>query len=110
MAKPFTGLFQERRADRLNAWIRAPRSFADNLMRNEAAVRADATEPCSTRAVGEQINGLKGLKRRMHGQAKHDLLRGRVLTTSGRLLPAKTDQLTIPFIRSAEEPLSVAPC
>lgn len=87
LAKAFTGLLQERRADGFDAWIAAARDstlrgFANGLMRDEAAVRAAFTESWSTSPVEGQINRLKGLKRQMYGRAKHDLLRSRVLAAA----------------------------
>lgn len=87
LAKAFTGLLQEHRADGFNAWTTAARDsalrgFADGLMRDEAAVRAAITEPWSASPVEGQINRLKALKRQMYGRAKHDLLRSRVLAAA----------------------------
>ena len=54
-------------------------SFARQLQRDEAAVRAALTLPWSTGQVEGHIHRLKLIKRQMYGRAKLDLLRIRVL-------------------------------
>jgi transposase len=54
-------------------------SFATGLRQDEAAVAAALTYEWSNGQVEGQINKLKLLKRQMHGRAKLDLLRVRML-------------------------------
>lgn len=55
------------------------KSFAENLMNDEAAVREAMRSKWSNGQTEGQINRLKLVKRQMYGRGKADLLRARVL-------------------------------
>jgi transposase len=66
-----------------DAWLEAARaselrSFADEIDRDGAAVRAALTEPWNTSPVEGHINRVKTIKHQMYGRANYDLLRQRV--------------------------------
>jgi len=84
LAQQFRGMMQERDASAWRSWHQAAcrssfHSFARQLQRDEAAVRAALTLPWSTGQVEGHIHRLKLIKRQMYGRAKLDLLRIRVL-------------------------------
>ena len=88
LAREFTTMVQEQRAEDLESWktrARDPaaaaelRSFAQGLEADEDAIRAALTTKWSNGQVEGQINRLKMIKRQMYGRAKFDLLRQRVL-------------------------------
>jgi hypothetical protein len=54
-------------------------TFATDLQKDEAAIRAALTMPWSSGQAEGQINKLKLIKRQMYGRANFDLLRRRVL-------------------------------
>ena len=76
-----------RRGEHLEAWaspaeaseVSELRSFAKGLRKDWAAVAAGVTLPYSSGTVEGHVNRVKMLKRQMHGRAKPDLLRKRVL-------------------------------
>jgi transposase len=55
------------------------RTFAAGLRKDFAAATAGLTLPWSSGTVEGHVNRIKMLKRHMHGKAKPDLLRERVL-------------------------------
>ena len=84
LAKQFYRMLREHEASAWLSWrdaaCKSPlRSFATQLRRDEAAVRAALTLPWSTGPVEGHIHRLKLIKRQMYGRAKLDLLRIRVL-------------------------------
>ena len=56
-----------------------PKGFAQGLIKDYEAVRAALTQEWSNGVDRGQINGLKVLKRQMHGRANVDLLKARFL-------------------------------
>jgi transposase len=84
LALRFAAIVRERKAGELGQWLADAdgselRSFANGLRQDEAAVRAALELPWSSGQTEGQITRLKLIKRQMHGRAKHDLLRARVL-------------------------------
>jgi transposase len=84
LAKHFHRMMQEHEASAWPSWCKAAcksslHSFATQLQRDEAAVRAALTLPWSTGPVEGHIHRLKLIKRQMYGRAKLDLLRIRVV-------------------------------
>ena len=84
LAKQFYRMMREHEASAWLSWRKAAcksllHSFASQLQRDEAAVRAALTLPWSTGPVEGHIHRLKLIKRQMYGRAKLDLLRIRVL-------------------------------
>jgi transposase len=55
------------------------KGFAQDLIKDYQAVRAGLTHEWSNGVDRGQINGLKFLKRQMHGSANVDLLKARFL-------------------------------
>ena len=87
LAKAFSSMVKEGRADQLDGWIRAAeeggfKGFAGSLRQDRDAVHAALTLPWSTGPVEGQINRLKAIKRSMYGRAGFDLLRRRVLAAA----------------------------
>ena len=83
-------MLRHQRADDLDAWVARTQSadvpkplrvFATGLKTDYAAVKAALTMSWRNGQVEGQVNRLKLLKRQMHGRAKFDLLRVRVLYT-----------------------------
>jgi transposase len=87
LVQAFGVMVRERRGAEFDAWIarvqqQGPeelRTFARQLLKDEAAVRAGLTLPWSQGQTEGQVNRLKLLKRRSYGRAKFDLLRVQVL-------------------------------
>ena len=84
LAKQFYRMLREHEASAWPSWCKTAgnsllHSFATQLQRDEAAVRAALTLPWSTGPVEGHIHRLKLIKRQMYGRAKLDLLRIRVL-------------------------------
>ncbi len=84
LSKQFYRMLRERDVSVWLSWQNAARasplgSFAAQLQRDEAAVRAALMLPWSTGPVEGHIHRLKLIKRQMYGRAKLDLLRIRVL-------------------------------
>jgi transposase len=84
LARQFRHMMQKLDASAWRSWRKAAcqsplHSFATQLQRDGAAVRAALTLPWSTGPVEGHIHRLKLIKRQMYGRAKLDLLRIRVL-------------------------------
>ena len=80
----FQTMIRTRKPDLLDAWLPKaeqglPSSFAHGLRADRAAVVAAMEEPWSNGQAEGQINRLKTLKRQMHGRAKLDLLKARMI-------------------------------
>jgi len=87
LAKGFSTLIKQGRADQLDGWISAAedsglKGFARSLRQDVEAVHAALTLPWSTGPVEGQINRLKVVKRTMYGRAGFDLLRSRVMAAA----------------------------
>lgn len=87
LARQFRRMMQERDASAWLSWRKAAcqsplHSFATQLQRDEAAVKAALTLPWSTGVVEGHIHRLKLIKRQMYGRAKLDLLQIRVLNAA----------------------------
>lgn len=87
LGEQFSAMMQQRDASAWRSWHKAAgqsplHSFARQLLRDEAAVRAALTLPWSTGQVEGHIHRLKLIKRQMYGRAKLDLLRIRVLNAA----------------------------
>ncbi|MGV7219332.1 transposase, partial [Bradyrhizobium sp. UFLA05-112] len=68
----------------LTSWIERARislvaSFANGVVRDEAAVRAEITSPWSNGQTEGQITRLKLVRRQMYGRGKIDLLQARLI-------------------------------
>ena len=68
----------------LTPWIERARaslvaSFASGVAKDEAAVQAAITLPCSNGQTEGQITRLKLVRRQMHGRGKIDLLQARLI-------------------------------
>jgi transposase len=80
-------MLSHRRGEHLEAWARQAetgpvselRGFARGLRRDWAAVTAGLTVSYSSGPVEGHVNRIKMIKRQMHGRAKPDPLRKRVL-------------------------------
>jgi transposase len=90
LGREFAAMVSERREEAWEAWLakataagatKELRSFAENLQKDEAAVRAALRLEWSNGQVEGQVNRLKTIKRQRYGRAKFDLLRKRVLNT-----------------------------
>jgi transposase len=87
LVKDFQSLLAGRKVEEFDQWresvqksrLAEIRSFADGLLKDEAAVRAAMTYDWSNGQVEGQVNRLKMIKRTMFGRAGFDLLRARVL-------------------------------
>ena len=87
LALQFLGLVRRHDLEGFDRWLPQARAcavlemqrFAAGLAADLSAVRAAFSSPWSSGQVEGQINRLKYLKRQMHGRAKLDLLRIRVL-------------------------------
>jgi transposase len=83
----FQQLAKQRQKARLDQWretvaqsgLGELKSFAENLMNDEAAVREAMRSKWSNGQTEGQINRLKLVKRQMYGRGKVDLLRARIL-------------------------------
>jgi transposase len=80
----FHTIIRRKAAVELNPWIEQARnslvaSFANGVVKDEAAVRAAITEPWSNGQTEGQITKLKLVKRQMYGRAKLDLLQARMI-------------------------------
>lgn len=87
----FATMFRERAKHNFQSWIcaataphisKAIRGFAQNLMRDQAAVEAALELPWSNGQLEGQINRLKMIKRQMYGRANLKLLECRVLNAA----------------------------
>jgi transposase len=90
LGREFSTMVRERREGAWEGWlakamtaeaVKALRSFAESLKKDEAAVRAALRLEWSNGQVEGQVNRLKTIKRQMYGRAEFDLLRKRVLNT-----------------------------
>jgi transposase len=84
LANDFARLVRERDAGVLDPWLEKARAtglrgFAGGLSQDIDAVRAALSLPWSNGPAEGQVNRPKTIKRQMHGRAKFDLLRSRVL-------------------------------
>jgi hypothetical protein len=91
LAHGFTNLVRQRGGDtRLQEWISHAtsstfpelRGFAAGLLRDLDAVIAGVTDAWRSGAVEGTVNRIKTIKRQMHGRAKLDLLRKRILSNT----------------------------
>jgi len=87
----FTKMVRERDKSSFEAWIRAAtephlpkpiHSFAANLKKDQAAVKAALEQPWSNGQLEGQINRLKMLKRQMYGRANLKLLECRMFNAA----------------------------
>jgi transposase len=91
LAQQFGQMVKHRLADQLDPWLEqcetvnaAPvHNFALSLRQDYAAVRAALETPWSNGQTEGQVNRLKFIKRQMYGRASFDLLRLKVIYTSG---------------------------
>ena len=88
LARDFASMVRQLQGNRLDAWIQRawdrsiPREllrFATGLKSDYPAVKAALTTRWSNAQLEGQVNRLKLIKRQMHGRAKLDQLRQRVL-------------------------------
>jgi transposase len=87
LTQEFQQLAKQRQEARLDQWRETVaqsglcelKSFAENLMNDEAAVREAMRSKWSNGQTEGQINRLKLVKRQMYGRGKVDLLRARIL-------------------------------
>jgi transposase len=87
LTQEFQRLAKQRQEARLDQWretvaqsgLGELKSFAENLMNDEAAVREAMRSKWSNGQTEGQINRLKLVKRQMYGRGKVDLLRARIL-------------------------------
>jgi transposase len=83
----FVTMLKERRAEALDEWLKRAKesqsadlkSFANGILRDDAAVYAACSRPESNGGTSGHLNRLKFLKRQMFGRAHLDLLRVKVL-------------------------------
>ncbi len=91
LGQDFVKMVKHRQARQLDPWLARAhqssslelRGFAAGIKRDHAAVQAALSLPWSQGQVEGQITRLKLLKRQMYGRARFDLLRLRVLSTTG---------------------------
>jgi transposase len=87
LVRDFQSLLGGRKVEKFDLWREAVRksglaeiqSFADGLLKDEAAVRAAMTYDWSNGTTEGHVNKLKMIKRTMYGRAGFNLLRARVL-------------------------------
>ena len=91
LAQQFANMVKQRLADQLDPWLKdcetvsavPVQNFALGLRQDYAAVRAALETPWSNGQTEGQVNRLKFIKRQMYGRANFDLLRLKVLYSSG---------------------------
>ena len=91
LALSFKELMESRQADKLDGWLcdclslsqEAFNQFVRGLRQDYAAVRQAFSSEWSNGQVEGQVNRLKTIKRQMYGRAGFELLRRRVVITSG---------------------------
>lgn len=91
LAQTFTVMVKQGFVDQLDSWLKAcavasiaqVQHFALGIRQDYAAVRAALELPWSNGQTEGQVNRLKFIKRQMYGRAHFDLLRLRVLYSSG---------------------------
>ena len=87
LSQEFVTMLKERRAEALDEWLKRAKesqsadlkSFANGILRDDAAVYAACSRPESNGITEGHVNRLKFLKRQMFGRAHLDLLRVKVL-------------------------------
>jgi transposase len=87
LVREFADMLCHQRGEHLGAWaaqaesspVSELRGFAKGLRKDWAAVTAGLTTPYNSGPVEGHVNRIKMIKRQMHGRAKPDLLRKRVL-------------------------------
>ena len=87
LSQEFVTLLKERQAEVLHGWLNRAKasqvaelkSFANGILRDDAAVNAAFSRPESNGITEGHVNRLKFLKRQMFGRAHLDLLRVKVL-------------------------------
>jgi len=80
----FHAMIRRKAESELSQWIARGReslvaSFANGVIKDEAAVRAAIVSPWSNGQTEGQITKLKLVKRQMYGRAKIDLLQARLI-------------------------------
>lgn len=91
LAQTFTVMVKQGLIDQLDSWLRMcattsiaqVQHFSIGIRQDYAAVQAALELPWSNGQTEGQVNRLKFIKRQMYGRAHFDLLRLRVLYTSG---------------------------
>ena len=91
LALSFKQLMEKMQADKLDEWLcnclalsqEALNQFVRGLRQDYPAVRQAFTSEWSNGQVEGQVNRLKTIKRQMYGRAGFELLRRRVVMTSG---------------------------
>jgi transposase len=91
LAQRFVQMVKQRLVEQLHPWLErcemvnaAPvHNFGLSLRQDYAAVRAALETPWSDGQTEGQVNRLKFIKRQMYGRASFDLLRLKVIYTSG---------------------------
>lgn len=91
LAQQFGHMFKQRLVKHLDAWLEQcetvnagpVHNFALSFRQDYAAVRAALETDWSNGQTEGQVNRLKCIKRQMYGRANFDLLRLKVLFTSG---------------------------
>lgn len=91
LAQQFVQMVKQRLVEQLDPWLErcemvnaAPvHNFALSLRQDYAAVRAALETPWSNGQTEGQVNRLKCIKRQMYGRASFDLLRLKVIYSSG---------------------------
>jgi hypothetical protein len=86
----FRSMLAKRKGERLRTWLKSCKesgiteisSYARQIKRDYAAVKAAATYNWSNGQVEGQVNRLKNIKRQMYGRASFELLKIRVLDSS----------------------------
>jgi len=95
LAQGFQKIVRERIADEFEDWLHRAekgivpgmKNFAIGLRRDYEAVKMALSQPWSNGQVEGQVNRLKLIKRQMHGRAKLDLLKQRVIHKSIARVP-----------------------
>lgn len=91
LARQFVHMVKQHLVEPLDSWLErcetlntAPvRNFALSLRQDYGAVQAALATPWSNGQAEGQVNRLKFIKRQMYGRASFDLLRSKVIYTSG---------------------------
>ena len=91
VALSFKEMMEKKQADKLDSWltdceglgVESLTQFVRGLRQDYAAVRQAFCSEWSNGQVEGQVNRLKSIKRQMYGRAGFELLRRRVVMTSG---------------------------
>lgn len=80
----FQAMVRQRSLAGLDVWLARAKSslvvsFANGIIKDQAAASAAITTPWSNGQAEGQVTKLKLVKRQMHGRGKLDLLRARVI-------------------------------